>query len=90
MSEVNVESERYYIENIIKLQNPIILNWETYLFERLNDISIPMKERCLLILKELYSIGEADKQNGTHNYIKIIHSRNELLKLILEEAGTSL
>ena len=54
-----------------------------YMNDKLNDTTLPIQERCLLILKHLHSIRDNDEENRTHNYNDIIHSHNKVLELIL-------
>jgi hypothetical protein len=84
MTEPNV---RYANENIIKLQNPVIQQWEISLNENLYNRSLPIQTRCSQILQQLYLIREADEQTGTRNYYKILCVHKELLEIILETAA---
>ena len=70
--------------NIIKLQNPVIQQWEISLNENLYNMSLPIKTRCSQILQQLYLIRQADEETGTLNYYEILNSRKELLEIILE------
>jgi hypothetical protein len=84
MTEPNV---RYANENIIKLQNPVIQQWEISLNENLYNRSLSIQTRCSQILQQLYLIRQADEQNGTSNYCEILCAQKELLEIILETAA---
>jgi hypothetical protein len=74
------------IINIIKLQNPVLIEWEKYTFEKLHDNTESFHSRCLLILYELYSIQNNDIKNRTMNCAEIVGIRRPLIEMLIEYA----
>jgi len=85
MTETN---EHYANENIniIKLQNPVLLQWEIYLQETLHEFTLPLQVKCNMILQQLQLIRQADEENDTKNYTEILRAHSGLIEILIEQS----
>jgi len=80
------EPDRFNNEiiNIINLQNPVLIEWEKYAFEKLHDNTESIQSRCLLIIEKLSLIQKNDKMEGTMNCAEIVGLHRPLLEMLIE------